>query len=300
MSETTVVIVNPAAGGGRGARRAPAAIAALRDAGLQLEIKETSAAGEASAIAAEAQRRGIRTVVAAGGDGTLFEVLNGLLPAALSTDDRTTLGLLPLGTGNSFVRDFSTEGTAYCVEALSSRRHRPCDILRVAHDGQSLFAMGGVSLGFGAAVAAVTNRHLKPLGKLGYSLGVLTKLITLRTDDITLGWDGQAPTPRPMSLLTLGNNRYVGGNMLITPDARIDDGVADLLIAGRVGRLELLRTFPKIFKGTHIDHPAIEMHRVAAVDFVFEAPVDVMVDGESLSLQLERVEVLPKAIEVAL
>ena len=299
-SRNALVIVNPAAGGGRCGRKAAPALAALREAGLQLEVRETSAAKEATAIAAEAHREGVRTFIAAGGDGTAFEVLNGLLPAALSTDARITLGILPLGTGNSFVRDFSKHGTAYCLQALSAGRHRPTDILLATHSSESIFVLGGVSLGFAAEVAALVNRRFKPLGKLGYTLGVLAKLIALSTRDITLGWDGEVPARAPTSLLTIGNNRYIGGNMQMTPGALIDDGVAELLIAGPVGRLDLLRTFPKIFKGTHVHHPAVEIHRVRSVDFDFDEPVDVMIDGESLCIKLDRVEVIPKAIEVAL
>lgn len=299
MSRSRIlVILNPSAGGGRCGKKAPAVLAALRDAGLDLETRATSAPGEATAIASDGWRAGFRSFVAAGGDGTANEVLNGILPAALGQPQRAALGFLPLGTGNSFVRDFTAAPEEYCVRALRDERTRPSDVLRARHAAGERFAIGVVSLGFPAQVAALVNRSLKTFGRLGYSLGVVVEVIRLAPIELRLGCDGAPPAPRRLLLASLNNNRHVGGRMNIAPDALIDDGLADLVLAAPVGRLELLRWFPRIFRGTHVSHPAIEVSKVRTVGFELRHEIDTMVDGESLTLRLEQVELLPAAIDV--
>jgi len=119
-------IVNPAAGGGRCGRQAPAALERLRSQGVPVESVETKRAEHATSLCREAYRRGFRRFLAVGGDGTSFEVVNGLFPRE-DESEPITLGFLPLGTGNSFLRDFSHRGLDHAVEALVARRSRPCD-----------------------------------------------------------------------------------------------------------------------------------------------------------------------------
>src|SRR5579864_1903082 len=124
--------MNPAAGGGRCARLVGPALEKLRAAGLGLDVKETSAVGDATRIARNAYMQGYRKFIAVGGDGTSYEIVNGLFPEALEGQP-PTLGFLPLGTGNSFLRDFNDRGVDGAMEALLAQRTRPCDVLRMAH-----------------------------------------------------------------------------------------------------------------------------------------------------------------------
>jgi diacylglycerol kinase (ATP) len=302
--EPWLAIVNPAAGGGRCGARAPAALEALRsslaDSGRTLTTAATRSSGDAARIARDAFAAGARRFVAVGGDGTAFEVLNGLFPAAASDPRPPVLGFLPLGTGNSFVRDWSRDGVAHGLEALRSGRRRRVDLLRVAHRDGELWALGVVSLAFPAAVAAVVNRRLKPFGKLGYSIGVLIEVARLSPRELRMAIDGGEPHAEAITLWCACNNRHVGGDMKMAPDAAVDDGLLDLVTAGPVGRLELLRTFPRIFAGTHIRHPAVRVRRARVIELELAAAADVMIDGESLRLWVERVEVVPGAITVAL
>ena len=109
--------MNPAAGGGRCGKLAAAALERVRQAGIELEIVQTSRAGEATALARGAYAQGFRNFLAVGGDGTSYEIVNGLFPAA-ETQGRPALGFLPLGTGNSFLRDFTSRGVEHTIEAL--------------------------------------------------------------------------------------------------------------------------------------------------------------------------------------
>ncbi len=121
MNKRFFAIVNPAAGGGRCGNLAAAALERVRAAGMELEVAATTRAGEATALAREAYARGVRNFLAVGGDGTAFEIVNGLFPEA-QTEGRAALGFLPLGTGNSFLRDFTTRGVEHTIEALAERR----------------------------------------------------------------------------------------------------------------------------------------------------------------------------------
>jgi len=125
-------IVNPAAGGGRCGKLAPQALSRVREAGVDLEIAQTSRAGEATGLARAAYAQGYRNFLAVGGDGTSFEIVNGLFPEA-ETEGRPALGLLPLGTGNSFLRDFTSRGVEHSIEALRRNSRRVCDVIRLRH-----------------------------------------------------------------------------------------------------------------------------------------------------------------------
>ena len=161
-------------------------------------------------------------------------------------------------------------------------------------------ALGVVSLGYAAAVTALVNRRLKRFGKLGYSLGVLAEVARLAPRPVRLALDGAEARTESLVLLCACNNQHVGGDMRMAPEAVVDDGLFDLVTVGPVGRLDLVRTFPRIFAGTHVGHPAVRSRRARAVEFDLPAPVDVMIDGESLRQRIERVEVVPAAIAVAL
>jgi diacylglycerol kinase (ATP) len=161
-------------------------------------------------------------------------------------------------------------------------------------------ALGVVSLGYAAHVAALVNRRLKPFGKVGYSVGVVAEVARLKAEPVRLAIDdGLDPRVEEMVLLCACNNRHVGGDMRIAPDALVDDGMLDLVTVGPVGRLDLLRTFPRIFAGTHTSHPAVTVRRGRVIAFEMDDETDVMIDGESMRLRLESVEVVPSALSVA-
>ena len=194
MNERYFTIVNPAAGGGRCGKLAPAALDKLRAAGLALEVRETRAPGEATVFAHEAYAAGFRNFIAVGGDGTGFEIVNGIFPAALS-EGRAALGFLPLGTGNSFLRDFTDRGADYAIESILAHRRRPCDVIRLNHAGESLFYINTLNMGFAADVATLTNRRLKFLGELGYLVGVLVSLARLAPPPVSFArrWRARRP-----------------------------------------------------------------------------------------------------------
>ena len=296
MSERYFTIVNPAAGGGRCGKLAPAALDRLRAAGLALEVRETRAPGEATILAHDAYAAGFRNFIAVGGDGTGFEIVNGLFPAAAS-QGRAALGFLPLGTGNSFLRDFTERGADYAIEAILARRRRPCDVIRLNHAGGTLFYINTLNIGFAADVATLVNRRLKRLGELGYLAGVLISLARLRRRPFPLRADGERDERRCL-FLAFSNSKFTGGKMMIAPNASIDSGAIEYVHWGPIGRLGLVRNLPALFDGSHIRHPLASRRIATRIEFDLTEPVDVVVDGEVLTLEVESLEVFPSALDV--
>ena len=285
------LVVNGAAGGGRCAQRAGPYLERLRSTGVDAEATYTSGPGDATRIAREAQAD---VVVSVGGDGTLFEVLNGLLTRAAGSP---ALAVLPLGTGNSFARDFGLHEPEAAMDALASGRRRTCDVVRARHRDGELFYLNLLSVGFTARAGALTNRRFKPLGAGGYVLAVLASLVKMEHPTFSLRLDGGEPDGRACTLWSFSNSRFTGGDMMMAPDADPSDGLVDCVRIGPMGRRRFLGAFPRIFKGTHPELEEIDITRAERVDFELEDEVDVLVDGEILRMQLRSLEVLPGAVE---
>src|SRR5579863_10429323 len=179
VMERFFAIINPAAGGGRSAKLAGSIIARLREKGLHADVIASAGPGHAVELAREAYEQGYRRFIAVGGDGTAHEILNGVFTGRDVTR-RISLGLLPLGTGNSFLRDFTNDAVESSIEALIAGRSRPIDLIRLTHSAGEMYSFNLFSLGFTADVAALTNRAFKPLGRLGYLLGVFLRVVQLR------------------------------------------------------------------------------------------------------------------------
>ncbi len=299
MNKKFFALVNPAAGGGRCGKLAGPALEELRKAGVEIEAVETRAQGDGVSQVKKAWTQGFRRFLAVGGDGTSYEIVNGLFPAAQVEAARPTLAFLPLGTGNSFLRDFTDRGAEHARAALLEGRSRPCDVLRLTHKEGVLHYINLLSIGFSADVAAVTNRRLKPLGPLAYWAGILICLARLDRRVFPLRVDGAAEADlRRCLFLSFNNSKFTGGKMMIAPDARTDDGLVEFVRWGPIGRLPLLWNLHTLYDGTHLKHPLAERRGARRIDFALDAPVDVMVDGESLTLHCQTLEVLPGALDV--
>jgi diacylglycerol kinase (ATP) len=298
VTERFVAIVNPAAGGGKCGRLAAAALDRVRQLGIELDVRETSRAAQAIEFAGESYRAGSRNFLAVGGDGTAYEIINGLFPEA-STGGRPSLGFLPLGTGNSFLRDFGTRGVENTIEALRDGRRRACDVIRLRHSTGEIFFMNLLSLGFPAEVGETANRRFKGLGELGYILAVFRQVINLDHSVFPHRLDNSDEWNRTRNLfLTFSNSKYTGGKMMIAPKADPSDGLIEYVRWGPIGRAGLIWTLPRLFTGTHINHPLAARAGVKRVEFKLPGPVNVMVDGESLHLDCESLEILPSALDV--
>jgi diacylglycerol kinase (ATP) len=286
------VVLNEAAGGGRCGRRAPAALAQL---GADVVIRRTRRPGDGAALAQELAGLGASVVVSCGGDGTLFEVCNGLMGL---DGPRPEVALLPLGTGNSFGRDFGVVDEASALAALRGGASRPFDVVRVTHAEGSLVYVNLLSVGFAADAGALTNRRFKGLGALGYIAAVIVQVGRLAPASFPCSVDGGPRRPTSVTLLSFSNTRYTGGDMMMAPAADPCDGQVDVITVGAMGRARLLSCFPRLFRGTHVAMDEVTAEQARVVDFEEGPAVTVMLDGEVLPLSLRRLEVLPGALRV--
>jgi diacylglycerol kinase (ATP) len=293
-----LAIVNPAAGGGKSAKLAGPALSRLREKGLKIDVIASTGPGHAVQLAREAHKQGYRKFLAVGGDGTAHEMLNGIF-AGNPNAERVALGFLPLGTGNSFLRDFTSEGVEASLKALLENRTRPVDLIRLTHARGEIFSFNILSLGFTADVGALTNRVFKPLGHLGYLFGVFVRVIQLKRRAFVLRCDDETEWDERRSLfLTFNNSKYTGGSMLIAPNADPSDGFIEFVRWGPIGRLGLLRNLPKLYDGSHLKHPLASRRSVKHVEFKIQVPVDVMIDGEIFSLECKALDIFSSAVDV--
>jgi diacylglycerol kinase (ATP) len=293
-------IVNPAAGGGRSAKLAGPALARLRQNKLQVDSVASMGPGHAIELAREAYDQGYRQFLAVGGDGTAHEILNGVFAGRKSVD-RVTLGFLPLGTGNSFLRDFTKNGAEASTQAILQNRKRAIDLIRLNHATGEIYSFNLLSVGFTADVAALTNRAFKPFGPLGYLLGVFVRIVQLHRRSLALRCDEDQEWDKRRSLfLTFSNSKYTGGKMLIAPQADPADGLIEFVRWGPIGRLGLLRNLPRLYDGSHIKHPLASRRAVRHVEFNVSEPLDIMIDGEVATLECRSLDVIPSAVDVFL
>ena len=216
-------------------------------------------------LAREAYGRGRRRFIAVGGDGTSYEVVNGLFPEAgaginsagkAGEGARPTLGFLPLGTGNSFLRDFSDRGVEYAIESLVAGRTQACDVLRLRHRGGVIHYINLLSVGFPADVANLRARRFRGQGELGYLISIFLGLARLQRRPFPVRVDGETEFDRRRCLfLTFNNSKFTGGTMMIAPKAEVNSGRIEYVRWGAIGRLGLIRNLPKLYDGTHIEHP---------------------------------------------
>jgi diacylglycerol kinase (ATP) len=297
VTQRFLAIVNPAAGGGRCGRLAEAALERIRGAGIELDVATTKRAGEATELAREAYRSGVRNFLAVGGDGTSFEIVNGLFPEALA-EGRAALGFLPLGTGNSFLKDFTQHGVEHTIAALRNGSRRACDVIRLRHSGGVLYYLNLVSLGFPADVGDLVNRRFKSWGQLGYIAGVFVRLADLRHASFPHRLDDSGEWDRRAALfLSFNNSKFTGGKMMIAPKADPTDGAIEYVRWGPINRLGLVKMLPRLFSGTHIEDPRASRAGAKRIELEAGGPVNVMIDGEIMRLDCRSFEVLPAALD---
>lgn len=298
MNETFLAVVNPAAGGGRSRKLVGPVLERLKAGGVKVEVVETTAPGQATEQTRDAYSRGYRRFIAVGGDGTSYEIVNGLFPAK-HPGEPPTLAFLPLGTGNSFLRDFSDGGVEFAIDALLAGRSTACDVLRLTHKDGVIHYINLLSMGFSADVATLRARRFSGWGELGYQTSIFISLARFRRRPFPLQVDGEKQIDRrPCLFLTFSNSKFTGGTMMIAPKAEVNDGLIEFVRWGPIGRVGLIRNLPTLYDGTHIHHPLAERRAVKRIDFHLDEPVDVMVDGEVITLHCQTLDVLPSVLNV--
>ncbi len=296
------MIVNPAAGGGKTGRHWPRAAARLRDAGVRFDAVLTSRPGEATELArrALADHRGM--VVAAGGDGTINEVVNGFLGAGAPPSTSTRLGLLPMGTGGDLRRTLGIptdiDEAAAVLRAGRSRRIDAGRVTVTVPGGKvTRHFINVADAGIGSEVADLVNRGFKLInGETTFTLAGALTLLRWRNKRMRLIVDGDESAIIAQQVV-VANCRYAGGGMLIAPGAVPDDAQLDVIVIGDVGTVETFGLMAGVRKGTHLRHPKV-VHRLGRhVEIASEEPVGVDVDGERPGMLPATFDVVAGALE---
>ena len=293
------VIVNPAAGAGKSAKKWPHIMALLKSLGLDFEHDVTEAPGHATELARSAAEKGCQLVVSVGGDGTINEVVNGLYDA--NALENVVMGIVNTGTGADYIRTFGIprkykEG----CQLLMSPNRRTVDLGVIeytsnGHTKKRLF-VNFAGLGFDAEVVKATTEKFKSLGDMpSYLMGLLTTLFSYHNKEITIVVDGE-PGQRRICTVMLNNGRYGGGGMLPAPDADPGDGLFDVVIIDDMTKPDLLRSLPRIYRGTHLTHPKVTLMRAREVEVRPVQQMAVQADGELLGAAPARFTILPAAL----
>ena len=232
-------------------------------------------------------------IVCAGGDGTHYHVLNGLIHrfgfAALPP-----LGLAPLGRGNSFARDLKIFSIEDAVGALAGGKSRPVDLCRFRCGKTEAYFANLMGVGFVTDVAATAARFPKA-GDLSYVIGVFSRLLALRPVRLEMTIDGTDVSGR-YCFVEFCNSRYTGGGMLMAPGARLDDAAFDAVLVSPMSPLALIRTFPLIYRGAHLAHPAVRVLRGKTARVDAAAPLRILPDGELSGSTPVEIQVVPRCV----
>lgn len=264
---------------------------------IKFDIEFTEYRGHAVEIVKDADISSYDGIIAAGGDGTLFEVINGLYKNSFKKKNKIPLGVLPIGTGNAFCRDIglATDAWKEAISLIAGGRTKKVDVGKIITHGQIYYYLNIVGLGFVADVNK--NAHkLKIFGNFSYTMGVIYEILKLNSYDLEIDLDGTIIN-RKNIFVEVSNTRYTA-NFLMAPDAKIDDGYLDVTLLNKTSRRKLLKAFPKIFTGEHIYEDSIETFKAKKIKIKTSVPKILTPDGELLGLTPITIECLNKAVSV--
>ena len=299
----TKVIVNPVAGAKTTYRKWPVINELLQSGGMSFEYQYTEGTGHAIELAREATASGYQFVVAVGGDGTVNEVANGILQARDSSE--ATIGIISTGTGGDFIRTAGiTRDYIKASSCLHGAERRMIDVGVVDftknNQPSRRYFINSAGVGFDAQAIEAASRLPKIFGgTVPYVLGLLKSVISYRNKLLEVCFNDRCEQRKVLTMV-MANGCYFGGGMCIAPNADIYDGVFDVVCVGDVGKIDLLKTFPKIYKGTHITHPLVKIERSSHVEIKSADKVFIEADGEFLGECPASLRIIPAALSLAI
>jgi diacylglycerol kinase (ATP) len=285
-----VVIANPSAGRGKAGRLIGTVGRRLHEAGIDHEVRISSSAEDLERRAREAAEEGTKVVAALGGDGSVGLAANGLLGTGAA------LAILPSGTADDFASSIGIRKLDVAVRAIAGANIVPIDVVRVTAGATTRHYVALAGCGFDSEVNEAANAMRIKLGGTGTYVAALVKTLSRFTpaafrieldDEVVEG---------PHMLVVVGNSISYGGGMKVTPDASIVDGVLDVCLLRAMSKTAFVRAFPRVFRGTHVSHPAVRMARARRVKVEADRRVMVYADGERVGPAPAVFEVLPGAL----
>ncbi len=287
---------NPKAGGGQAAKDLPELKQLFSQQNIDAEIIQTAYPQFAQDTLINFNLSKYDALVAAGGDGSFFDILNAYKnhPQKVSLP----LGIIPMGTGNSLSRELlpAKGQLADFVKIIRQGHTKPVDIIKVKTENTSYYFANMMGFGFTTDVTLTAIKY-KWLKKWAYTIGVLINTLKLKTYPLTYKIEGKSYTVDNL-FVTVSNSKFSGNDFLIAPKAKMDDGLFDVVIVNKISRWNLLKTFPKIFDGSYINSPYVTYFQTNNISFKSSSTKITSPDGEIIGQLPVNIEILPKAIHL--
>ena len=288
------VLVNPKGG----IKKGPGILQNVRPlfnaANAELNVIETEYAGHGRELAKTLDFEGYDGLCAVGGDGTMHEIINGLMNRA--DGRKIPIGLITGGTGNSFMHDVDCLDPKQAVQRILTDKRRTIDVAKVDASGEIIYAFNIVGWGMPTDINEIAEK-LRWLGGQRYNIASLIEIMRFRQRLATLELEGNIKEG-DFGFVIGCNTIHTGRGMKMAPHAQLNDGLIDVIVAHKSSRLKLLKMFPKVFSGEHIDDPIVEYHQVKKFSIIPQAQDKLNIDGEIIGSTPVNVEVLQSAVEV--
>ncbi|MGZ4133006.1 MAG: diacylglycerol/lipid kinase family protein [Actinomycetota bacterium] len=289
-----VVLANPTAGHGKAGGTIGKVDGALNEKGVPHQIRVTESGPDLEAQARRAAEEGAEIVAVLGGDGSIGLAANGLI----GTD--TTLAVLPSGTADDFAHALGIRSIVGAAAAIAEGNAVRIDVVRVTTGAERRHYVNIAGCGFDSEVNEAANAMGRTFGATGTYVAALMKTLSRFTPaEFRIELDDEV-VEGPHMLVVVGNAISYGGGMKVTPFASIVDGLLDVCLLQALSKPAFLRAFPKVFRGTHVTHPAVRMHRAKRVKVEADRRVMVYADGERVGPAPAVFEVVPEAVSVIL
>ncbi len=291
-----LLVYNNFAGNGRAQKNLPQVERLLNKYKIDFDLAITEHQAHGIEIVENADFSKYDGIVAAGGDGTLFEVINGYFKN--QSEKRIPIGVLPVGTGNAFARDLELDNTKIeeAIEIISNQKLRKVDVGKFTTEGKDFYFLNIIGAGF-VVDANKTAQNFKFLGDFAYQIGVLYRILVLKFTKLRLEIDGKKIETKS-TFVEISNTRYTGGDFLMAPTAEINDGLLDVTLVKKISRLRLLKGLVKIKTGEHIHLDEIDTFKAKQIKIESEKPLVLTPDGELLGITPVEIECLKHSIEV--
>ncbi|MFA7418766.1 MAG: diacylglycerol kinase family protein [Melioribacteraceae bacterium] len=287
---------NPASHGGQGAKYFSLIKNELDKNNISYEAVETKYAGHGTELVKDLDFTKYDALVISGGDGTLFETVNGYFEN--KSVKRIPIGVIPIGRGNAFARDLDLhpDKLAEAVKIVALGKTKMVDVGLFKTNNKQFYFINILGFGFVTDVAK-TAFKLRALGHLSYILGVLYRTISLKAYKLKIEIDGKI-YERENVFAEISNTRYTGKDFLMAPSAVLDDGLLDITLLNKVTRIRLLQALPQIFTGDHVKMKEVECFKAKNIKIETEPNKLLTPDGQLMESTPIEVECLGKAIEI--
>ena len=293
------LIVNLTAGGGKPHKHLNTVLKYLKENGLNFKVCTTSHQGEAMELAQKAADNGAELIVSVGGDGTVNEIVNGIM----KSKNDPPLGIIPLGWANDFIK--STNIPSDIMEACKILVRGKIKKIDIGIINEKIYFANICGVGFDAEVAQLANQmkskhpNLHILSAFVYVFATVKKLLSpFSCHNVKIKFDGQEIHSKIL-FIAISNGKFYGGRFKITPEAIIDDGLFEICTVEEMGRLTYLMSIPKVFKGTHASIKGINFYRAKEVVIQSSEPILAQVSGEVIEGQKEfTITLLPKSLKL--